>query len=181
LAGTENLPAIVCIIKKIQQCISYTLPGTTDCYLVTSKKMTMAKETFRYSNGEITVLWQPGLCTHSRRCWTELGQVFDPRKKPWVNMAGADTAAIVAQVSRCPSGALSIEKSKEPDAQPDTNAPAQVELLPNGPLLLKTGCQLQHPDGRVETITGPAALCRCGHSQRKPFCDGSHVAAGFSG
>lgn len=181
MAATEKLDAIVCIIKKIEQCISYTLPGGRCCYLVASKKMSMPKETFRYTKDDITVLWQPKLCTHSRRCWTELGQVFDPRKKPWVDMAGADTAAIVAQVGRCPSGALSIENAQQNDTSGETSTPVQVELLPNGPLLLKGGCQLQHPDGRVETINGPAALCRCGHSQRKPFCDGSHVAAGFIG
>ena len=62
----------------------------------------------RYSNNDITVVWKPNLCAHSKHCWTELAEVFDPKKKPWVNMDGAGTNRIIEQVSLCPSGALSF-------------------------------------------------------------------------
>ncbi len=62
-----------------------------------------------YTNGEITVVWQPHMCTHSKNCWKGLLDVFDPRRKPWVDMNGATSDAIVAQVSKCPSKALSIK------------------------------------------------------------------------
>jgi uncharacterized Fe-S cluster protein YjdI len=35
-----------------------------------------------YTNGEVTVVWQPHLCTHSKKCWKDLLPVFDPRRKP---------------------------------------------------------------------------------------------------
>jgi len=59
-----------------------------------------------YSNGEVTVTWEPQLCQHSTKCWKELAGVFDPRKKPWINISGAETEAIIQQVKQCPSGAL---------------------------------------------------------------------------
>src|SRR5262249_48946757 len=62
----------------------------------------------RYSNGELTVVWRPALCIHSRKCWTGLPAVFDPEKRPWVTITGATTEAIAAQVRQCPSGALTI-------------------------------------------------------------------------
>ena len=62
-----------------------------------------------YTNGEITVVWQPHMCTHSTKCWKGLLPVFDPRRKPWVDMNGASSEDIVAQVNQCPSGALSIK------------------------------------------------------------------------
>ena len=65
----------------------------------------------RYSNGEITVVWQPSLCVHSGICARGLPKVFDPRRRPWVVLDGHDSATIVAQVERCPSGALSIERA----------------------------------------------------------------------
>ena len=65
----------------------------------------------RYSNGEITVVWQPSLCVHSGICARGLPKVFDPRRRPWVILDGFDSETIVNQVERCPSGALSIERT----------------------------------------------------------------------
>jgi uncharacterized Fe-S cluster protein YjdI len=62
----------------------------------------------KYSNGEVEVLWQSHLCTHSGVCFRGLPEVFDPRKKPWVTPENATSEQIVAQVKKCPSGALSI-------------------------------------------------------------------------
>ncbi|MBX7135352.1 MAG: (4Fe-4S)-binding protein [Fimbriimonadaceae bacterium] len=65
-----------------------------------------------YSNGEITVVWNPSLCTHSARCAAGLPLVFNPKRRPWIDLSQADSDLIAAQVRRCPSGALSL-KSKE--------------------------------------------------------------------
>ncbi|MBA4196840.1 MAG: (4Fe-4S)-binding protein [Chitinophaga sp.] len=73
----------------------------------------MPKETFKYTNGEITVIWKPHVCIHSKKCWTNLRAVFDPFVKPWINMQGATTEQIITQVNQCPSGALSIENNQE--------------------------------------------------------------------
>ena len=69
----------------------------------------MPKETLRYTNGEATIIWKPALCTHSTNCWKGLLPVFDPRKRPWINMQGSTTEKIIEQVKKCPSGALSYE------------------------------------------------------------------------
>ena len=66
-----------------------------------------------YSNGEITVIWKPEVCSHSTNCWRGLLPVFDPRKRPWVNMAGATTDRIKAQIEKCPSGALSYIEDQD--------------------------------------------------------------------
>ena len=62
-----------------------------------------------YSNGEVIVTWKPSLCTHISYCWRELPQVFAPKNRPWVNLEAATTEQIIAQVKRCPSGALSYK------------------------------------------------------------------------
>lgn len=66
--------------------------------------------TKRYTNGEVTVIWQPSLCVHSAICFQGLPAVFDPRRRPWVVLTGHATDAIVTQVESCPSGALSVER-----------------------------------------------------------------------
>ncbi|MGA0560078.1 (4Fe-4S)-binding protein [Larkinella sp. VNQ87] len=67
--------------------------------------------TTRYTNGEITVVWKPSICMHSRRCFTGLPQVFDPGKRPWVTIQGATSERIMRQIDQCPSGALSYDRS----------------------------------------------------------------------
>jgi uncharacterized Fe-S cluster protein YjdI len=67
----------------------------------------MSIEKIKYTNGEVTVVWQPKLCIHSAICAKGLPGVFNPARKPWVNMAQAETQQIVEQVRKCPSGALS--------------------------------------------------------------------------
>jgi uncharacterized Fe-S cluster protein YjdI len=61
-----------------------------------------------YSNGEVTIVWQNKLCTHSGICVTGLPSVFDRDKHPWINTDGATTQEMIAQVKKCPSGALSF-------------------------------------------------------------------------
>ena len=69
--------------------------------------------TKKYSNGEVTIVWKPDLCIHSGICFRGLGEVFDPRKKPWITPEGSTTDRIIDQVKKCPSGALSYYLSHE--------------------------------------------------------------------
>ncbi|HTD40570.1 MAG TPA: (4Fe-4S)-binding protein [Mucilaginibacter sp.] len=72
----------------------------------------MEDNTKKYDNGEITMVWQPGLCVHSASCVNRLPSVFNAKSKPWINVAGADTAAIINQVGQCPSGLYLISGIK---------------------------------------------------------------------
>jgi uncharacterized Fe-S cluster protein YjdI len=68
----------------------------------------MKEITKKYTNGEVTILWEPSICIHSGICFRGLGEVFDPRKRPWITMEKSKSEKIVSQVKKCPSGALSI-------------------------------------------------------------------------
>ena len=66
--------------------------------------------TKEYTNGEITIVWKPAICAHSTICWkgeSGLSEVFDPEKRPWIDPEGASSERIMAQIDKCPSGALS--------------------------------------------------------------------------
>lgn len=131
-----------------------------------------------YTNDEVTVVWQPSKCSHSAVCAKNLADVFNPKARPWINMHGSDTDSIVKTVKQCPSGALSI-KGKTPKAH--TNADSLlVKVLQNGPMLVQGSVTLEMADGTTKDVASPA-LCRCGKSANKPFCDGAHVKAGFKG
>lgn len=62
-----------------------------------------------YKNEEITIIWQPHMCTHFKKCWKGLISVFDPRRKPWIQIEGASTNEIINQLNNCPSKALSYK------------------------------------------------------------------------
>ena len=66
------------------------------------------KITKKYSNGEVTIIWQPHLCIHSGICAKGLPQVFRPGQRPWINPEAATTKDLVEQVKSCPSGALTF-------------------------------------------------------------------------
>ena len=152
----------------------------------------MADEIRKYSNDELTVVWQPKLCVHSTLCWKGLIEVFNPKARPWVNIQGATANRIREQVARCPSGALSIEELHQPAAPEPTPLNTEVaaketaqkttalQVLPNGPVIISGPCEITLPDGRKEIKEGKIALCRCGASGNKPYCDGSHVKIGFT-
>lgn len=65
----------------------------------------MSKE---YSNGEITIKWQPKLCVHAGVCVKTLPKVYNPKAKPWIKMENATTEELKNQVRNCPSGALTF-------------------------------------------------------------------------
>lgn len=65
-----------------------------------------------YTNGEITIIWKPETCIHSKKCWKNLLEVFDPRNRPWVNPFGASTERIIEQINECPSKALSYRQNE---------------------------------------------------------------------
>ena len=144
----------------------------------------------KYTNEEITVVWKPKTCSHSERCWRGLGDVFQPRSKPWINMAGADTQAIINQVDKCPSGALSWHfnndamNEKSPEATDESISEENetiIEVAPNGPLMVYGTQRIKLTDGSERTSHKVTAFCRCGQSSNKPYCDGTHKKVGFEG
>jgi uncharacterized Fe-S cluster protein YjdI len=130
-----------------------------------------------YSTDEIIVKWQPSLCIHSKKCWQGLPSVFKPREQPWITLDGSGTEQTIKQIDQCPSGALSYQLKKNIiDASLITN---HIEISANGPILVHGKIELTHSNGKKETKEKVTALCRCGASGNKPFCDGSHNTISF--
>lgn len=140
--------------------------------------------TKKYTNGEVTVVWKPQVCIHSTICWkaaTGLPEVFNPSKRPWIELEAADTERIVEQVKKCPSGALSYYYNDETKEKVEVITQTEVEVTPNGPLLVYGNITIRDAAGNETKRHKVTAFCRCGHSQNKPYCDGNHVRQGFNG
>lgn len=143
----------------------------------------MSQRKKEYSNGEVTVVWKPGLCIHSKNCINGLPEVFDVDKRPWIDPQGAGTQQIIEQVKQCPSGALTYYLN-DGDESTEKSEPAEerlVEVLPDGPLMVHGDLLVKDGAGNEVRKQRVTAFCRCGASQNKPYCDGSHRQAGFRG
>jgi uncharacterized Fe-S cluster protein YjdI len=138
--------------------------------------------TKKYTNGEVTIVWKPSECVHSGICFRGLGDVFDPRKRPWVTIEGSSTDKIIAQVQKCPSGALSYYLNRDADEETiKVEAETIVETMQNGPLLVYGNVSVKDVSGNITKKNNVTAFCRCGASENKPYCDGSHKRTGFVG
>lgn len=126
-----------------------------------------------YETEDIRVVWEADRCIHVGHCLQALPQVFDVWKRPWVDIEGAPAEEVARAVRTCPTGALRYEILGDlPDESPEQ--PTTIEVRPGGPLYVRGKVQITDPAGRVICEESRVALCRCGQSQNKPFCDNSH-------
>jgi len=145
----------------------------------------MSKEPKEYTNGEIIVVWQQEKCIHSAKCVRGLPGVFKPQERPWISLENADTPHLIETINTCPSGALSWKKMEQEDAAEEIEkavvASAKLSVLANGPILIKGNFEISDSEGKTFDVKESVALCRCGASANKPFCDGAHKKIGFEG
>ncbi|RZM20971.1 MAG: hypothetical protein EOO88_34640 [Pedobacter sp.] len=134
-----------------------------------------------YSNGEVTVVWKPSACIHSKLCWHGLPTVFNPRERPWVKADAATTQQIKDQVDKCPSGALSYFMNTDEKKTIEVTSETSIEIVQNGPLLVYGNLKIKDAEGNETAKNKVTAFCRCGQSSNKPYCDGAHNKIGFIG
>lgn len=139
----------------------------------------MSRRIQRYESSSVVVTFDPSRCIHAAECVRGLPRVFDPEQRPWVRPEAADADRVAEVVTRCPTGALQFERT---DGGPGEQTPEAntVEIRPSGPLYVRGQIEVTDPEGEVVFQGTRAALCRCGASTHKPFCDGRHAEAGFS-
>lgn len=131
-----------------------------------------------YTGQDVDVTWDGRLCIHVAECVRAEGEVFENGRKPWCNPDIANKDYVRDIVERCPSGALSYQdKSGAPEPAPSENLMIVAE---DGPLLICADVAISDTAIDTQGITRRAALCRCGHSANKPFCDNSHARVHFT-
>jgi CDGSH-type Zn-finger protein/truncated hemoglobin YjbI len=140
-----------------------------------------------YHGQQLTILDNRGICQHSGFCTDRLAAAFRAGTEPFVAPSGGRADEIIRAVRDCPSGALSYAiDGIEARGQVDWNGTRQpaIEVTKDGPYRVTGRIALIGADGTPEPRSQGAslehyALCRCGHSQNKPFCSGMHWYVGF--
>lgn len=158
----------------------------------------------KYVNDDITVFWKPSACIHASYCYRELLEVFDPSRRPWVDMNGSTTTRIIEVVNLCPTEALSWKwndegknekigndqlnhiKFRRPELmkareEARRDEPVSVKILADGPIVLKGDFTIVYEGRKKEVKDGIVSICRCGASDHMPYCDGQHRKIGFVG
>ncbi len=131
-----------------------------------------------YDGVGIRVLWEPTLCIHVANCIRHLPGVFNPQVRPWIAMGETTAEEVARAVESCPTGALRYERTDGgPQEKPEV--PTTVQVRRNGPLFVRGELQVTTTGQQVTRETPRMALCRCGGSGNKPYCDGTHRGNGF--
>ena len=125
-----------------------------------------------YEGRKITIHDNRSICAHAGICTDQLSSVFRMKQEPWIDPDAASVEDIITVVNACPSGALSY--SIEEVERSEQSGSTEIFISLNGPYFITGDVDL------VDTTCGQGAskskfaLCRCGGSKNKPFCDGSH-------
>ena len=130
-----------------------------------------------YRGSDIEVSFDLDVCIHATECVRGLPAVFDRDRRPWILPDGAAAEEVARVIDRCPSGALQYERLGGATAA-QQSATVTVTPLENGPVIVQGEFVMRREDGTEQTLRR-AALCRCGHSGNKPFCDSSHREFAF--
>lgn len=132
-----------------------------------------------YEGKEIRVHDNRAICSHAGYCTGGLPSVFNVKSRPWINADGAAAEKVAETVGQCPSGALSY--SQDGEEHRDHQANEEVRAFPKGPYYVRGGVELEIEPKRWGQGASEEhyALCRCGASANKPFCDGAHRSSDF--
>lgn len=130
-----------------------------------------------YVGKQITIHDNRSICAHAGFCTERLESVFKMGQEPWIDPDGASAQAIVETIEQCPSGALSytIDETEHRDQDREP----MVTVTKDGPYAVSGGIELLGQQFGAGASTEHYTLCRCGASNNKPFCDGSHWHIGF--
>lgn len=153
----------------------------------------------QYTNNEITVFWKPAQCIHATTCFRELIEVFNPGKRPWVNINAAPSNRIIEVVKKCPTQALEWKYNKDMSEEElkgnvykgeeltpetivseETSKASKVTIMKDGPIVVEGEFKVIDANGSELRSMIMTSFCRCGSSKNMPYCDGTHRKIGFT-
>jgi len=131
-----------------------------------------------YRGDSINVTYDTHRCIHAEECVNRLREVFNTNKRPWIQPDEAAPEQIADTISHCPTGALHYVRV---DGRAGEKVPAvnTITLQEDGPVYLAGSLIIQNADGEHVHADTRLALCRCGASENKPFCDNAHLRIDF--
>jgi CDGSH-type Zn-finger protein len=138
-------------------------------------RRTYDERAYPYRGGELTMYDDRTLCTTAGYCGDRFRNV-------WAMIADAAAPEVAERIRHmsmlCPSGRLVTQPDGTPGRDERAFEPS-IAVTRDGPLWVRGGVPVVAADGTTYEVRNRQTLCRCGHSENKPFCDGSHKEFGF--
>lgn len=131
-----------------------------------------------FDGKKVSVTWDSRLCIHVAECGRASGDLFVGGRKPWCSPDLVELTDVTEVVERCPSGAI-VCRSADGSVNETADAENTVTVAVNGPLFVRGDLDIANAPDDMPGVQYRAALCRCGQSKNKPFCDNSHLEAKF--
>lgn len=146
---------------------------------------TASREPYR---AQASVIDGPAMRLTDAEALCAAGRFCDPCGNVWTQVEKSDDpqvrATFIRQVGLCPSGRL-VAWDRRTGQAVEPDLPVSIGVVDDpaeqcaGPLWLRGGIPLVAADGTAYEIRNRVTLCRCGQSENKPFCDGTHVNINF--
>ncbi len=130
-----------------------------------------------YAGEDIVVYDNRIICSHAGECVRNLPNVFRLGERPWIAPDNASVEEVISVVRKCPSGALSY--SVQGTHERDFGHSPGITIAKDGPYNVAGHIEINIEKDLQPPSKEHYALCRCGASKNKPYCDGSHGDAGF--
>jgi len=141
----------------------------------TADREPYADRSWKYEAGPLILTDNPSLCASAAFCeaigedaWSLAEKAADPDVRE----------RLLGMVRRCPSGRLAYLAPPD-DVPVEEDLPQEIAVVENGPYWVRGGITVRSADGSAYEVRNRTALCRCGASRNKPFCDGSHLRVRF--
>ena len=131
-----------------------------------------------YVGNGVTIYDDRSVCAHAGRCTDGLASVWKLGVEPWIDPEGASASEVIDVVKQCPSGALTYSRLEGGDPEETVSDPVLVPA-PNGPYVVRGHVPVSSSSGESFENREHVTLCRCGHSENKPFCSGKHWEVEF--
>lgn len=137
-----------------------------------------SKKVLRFEGQDVDVVWDGNLCIHAEECWRSDSELFELERDPFGDPDAVSVEEVNRISKRCPSGAIAW-RDKDGNLKEEPEAENTVTVVPGGPLYIRGELTIEGVPEQEGNVYRRVALCRCGQSKNKPFCDKSHVKAGW--
>ena len=136
------------------------------------------RKVYDFPGKKVNTSWDGRLCIHVQECTRARGELFKSGRKPWGEPDRGEPDYLAEVVRRCPTGALTYQRLDGGPGESPARANRAV-VSNNGPLYVEGDLRIDGAQDDMPGVRFRAALCRCGDSANKPFCDNTHEKTAF--